>query len=67
MAFKVKYPCVLRKGYIVRTKDERDREFDHADGKYVYFKDGSQYGFNHPDLVGAEVRIPSRKKAEDKE
>ena len=66
--YTAKYPCALKKGCIVITKsDSRERKVDRADWKYIYFKDGSQYGLSHPDIVGAEVKIPRKPKAKKEE
>lgn len=42
---------LLKEGAVVLTADKRKRTVKGTDGKYIYFKDGSCYGFRHPDLV----------------
>jgi len=41
----------IKEGTVIMTADLRKREVSRVDGKYVYFKDGTQYRFTHPDLV----------------
>ena len=41
----------IEEGTVIKTADKRKRTVSHTDGKYIYFKDGSQFGFRHPDLI----------------
>ena len=41
-------------GDIVTTKPSRKRVVSRMDGKYLYFDDGTQYAFTHPDIIGVE-------------
>ena len=42
---------LLKEGTVVLTADKTKSTVKGTDGKYIYFKDGSCYGFRHPDLV----------------
>lgn len=65
----ISYPCEIKVGDIMLTKDEREREIESIDGMYIHFKDGSQFTFSHPDLVGVVVKPKKRstKKKEEQE
>ena len=41
----------IEEGTVIKTADRRKRTVASIDGKYIHFKDGSQYGFRHPDLI----------------
>ena len=41
----------IEEGTVIRTADRRKRTVASVDGKYIHFKDGSQFGFRHPDLI----------------
>ena len=47
----IAYPCALEVGDVVITKHNRKRTVERI-GKYIYFSDGSQYSFKHPDILG---------------
>lgn len=53
----------FKKGDTVRTKDGRERTVSNADGRFVYFTDGSMYGLNHPDIM----EVISKKKKKETE
>ena len=50
----------VKKGDIVITRDGRERTVKKADGRFIYFTDGSAFGLRHPDIM--EVRSPKKKK-----
>ena len=54
----------FKKGDTVRTKDGMERTISKADGRFVYFDDGSIYGLNHPDIL--EVISKKKKKETEK-
>lgn len=60
----INYPCDIKVGDIMLTKDLREREISQIDGRYIYFTDGSKFSFKHPDLVG--VVIKTKKKSTKK-
>lgn len=53
----------FKKGDTVLTKDGRERTVSKADGRFVYFTDGSMYGLNHPDIM----EVISKKKKKETE
>lgn len=57
----------LKEGVTVRTADLRKRTVKRTDGKYVYFADGSQYGFRHPDLIEIVEETPAEAVSESEE
>jgi len=61
----IDYPCEIKVGDIMLTRDEREREISEIDGRYIHFKDGSQFSLTHPDLVGVVVK--TRKKSTKEE
>jgi hypothetical protein len=56
----INYPCDINVGDIMLTKDLREREIERIDGRYIYFTDGSQFSFRHPDLVGVVIKTKKR-------
>jgi len=61
----IPYPCEIKVGDIMLTKDQREREIFDINGRYIVFTDGSQFSFTHPDLVGV-VSKTTRKKSNQK-
>ena len=61
---------LLKEGATVVTADMRKRVVAKVDGKYVFFKDGSQFRLRHPDLVEVlpeeEETAPKPKKSRKK-
>lgn len=45
-------------GDIVTTKPNRKRTVKAVDGKYIYFTDGTQYAYTHPDIIKVEHKEP---------
>ena len=58
---------MIKKGDIVRTKDGREHSVKKADGRFIYFMDGSVYGLNHPDIVSVESSKKKKETASDTE
>ena len=48
----------IEEGIVIKTADRRKRTVASIDGKYIHFKDGSQYGFRHPDLIEIVEKKP---------
>lgn len=61
----IDYPCEIKVGDIMLTRDEREREISEIDGRYIHFTDGSMFALAHPDLVG--VVMKTRKKSSKEE
>lgn len=61
----IDYPCDIKVGDIMLTKDLREREISEIDGRYIHFTDGTMFSFRHPDLVG--VVVNTRKKSTKKQ
>jgi len=54
----------IEEGTVIKTADRRKRTVASIDGKYIHFKDGSQYGFRHPDLIEILEKKPAEKVSE---
>lgn len=65
--YKKQEKSMIKKGDIVRTKDERERTVRKVDGRFIYFTDGTVYGINHPDIVSAETPKKKKEKNSDTE
>lgn len=65
----IPYPCEVKIGDTMLTKDQREREVFDINGRYIVFTDGSQFSFSHPDLVGVIVKTKKKStaKKEDEE
>lgn len=63
----IPYPCEIKVGDFMLTKDQREREIVEIDGRYIHFKDGSLFAFSHPDLVGVIVKTKKRAKETEEE
>lgn len=62
----INYPCDIKVGDIMLTKDLREREIANIDGRYIHFTDGSMFSLKHPDLLGIVVK-PKKRSAKKKE
>ena len=49
----------IEEGTVIKTADLRKRTVASIDGKYIHFKDGSQFGFRHPDLIEIIEKKPA--------
>lgn len=58
----IPYPCELKSGDKVKTADDRIREVESVDGRFIHFTDGSAYGISHPDIVGLAIEKKRKKK-----
>jgi ribosomal protein L14 len=58
------YPCKVKKGDKLQTVTGAVKEIKRKDGRFIYFKDGSQYSLRHPDLVALVQEVKEPKEEE---
>lgn len=66
------YPCEVKVGEYLITRDGRKRKISELNGKYIVTDEGSQFSYKHPDIVSieeetVEIEITDEKKEEKAE
>jgi len=57
------YPCKVKENDTLIMKNGRGWTVSRTDGKYIYTKEGAQFGYRHPDIVSVET--PEKKVHEE--